>query len=96
MRTDEGIPFPAEINKLSLSNFGHFVTPFEDLQLALSLLKMKMMSLDLDLLMIRCFPSHTPIMLRINLPPPNFALLTKMPGTNTGVPILLKSMEPVC
>ena len=33
IRTDDGNPFPAETRQLSLSNFGHFVTPFQDLQL---------------------------------------------------------------
>ena len=33
MRTDDGTPLPAETAPLSSSNFGHFVTPFKDLQL---------------------------------------------------------------
>ena len=33
MRTDEGNPFPAETGELSSSISGHFVTPFENLQL---------------------------------------------------------------
>ena len=33
MRTDEENTFPAGTRELSSSNFGHFVTPFKDLQL---------------------------------------------------------------
>ena len=33
MRTDNGQPFPADTVELSASNFGHFITPFEDLRL---------------------------------------------------------------
>ena len=33
MRTDDGTPFPADSTILSASDFGHYVTPFADLQL---------------------------------------------------------------
>ena len=33
MRTDAGTPLPADTQELSSSDFGHFVTPFEDLHL---------------------------------------------------------------
>ena len=33
MRTDDGTPLPAETKELSSADFGHFITPFEDLHL---------------------------------------------------------------
>ena len=33
MQTDDGTPLPADTPELSSSDFGHFITPFEDLHL---------------------------------------------------------------